>query len=113
MGVVSRAMTAGFRSKLISPDDAAALVKSGDWVDFGCGLGQPDLFDQALARRKDALRGVCIRACLSLSPRAVLQADPTGARFLLFNWHFSPHARACNIDGRWNDIPMNFGEAPG
>ena len=113
MGVVSRAMTAELRAKLISPDDAAALVKSGNWVDFGCGLGQPDLFDQALASRKDALRNVRIRACLTMSPRAVLEADPTGEHFLWFNWHFSAYDRSCNTDGRCNYIPMNFGEAPG
>ncbi|HJQ83159.1 MAG TPA: acetyl-CoA hydrolase/transferase C-terminal domain-containing protein [Candidatus Binatia bacterium] len=99
--------------KLISADDAAGLVKPGDWVDYGVGLGQPDLFDEALARRKDALRDVRIRACLTLAPRAVLEADPTGEHFLWFNWHFSAYDRGRNTDGRCNYIPMNFGEAPG
>jgi acyl-CoA hydrolase len=106
-------MRPDLRAKLISADDAAALVKSGDWVDYGACHGQPDLFDQALARRKDALRDVRIRACLTLSPRAVLEADPTGEHFLWFNWHFSAYDRGCNADGRCNYIPMNFGEAPG
>ncbi len=105
-------MTAELRAKLISADDAAALVKSGDWVDFGAALGQPDLFDQALARRKHALRDVRIRACLTLAPRAVLEADPTGEHFLWFNWHFSGYDRGRNTAGRCNYIPMNFGEAP-
>ncbi len=106
-------MRADLRAKLISADDAAALVKSGDWVDYGVGLGQPDLFDQALARRKDAVSGVRIRACLSLAPRAVLEADPAGEHFLWFNWHFSAYDRGRNSGGRCNYIPMNFGEAPG
>ena len=106
-------MQAALRSKLISADDAAALVKSGDWIDFYGGLGQPDLFDQALARRKDELRDVSIRSCISFSPRAVIQADPTGEHFLWFNWHFSAYDRGCNVDGRCNYIPMNFGELPG
>jgi acyl-CoA hydrolase len=48
-----------------------------------------------------------------MSPRAVLEADPTGEHFLWFNWHFSAYDRAQNVDGRCNYIPMNFGELPG
>ncbi len=106
-------MAVDVRAKLIAPDDAARLVKSGDWVDYGGGVGQPDLFDQALARRKDELRGVRVRACLTMAPRAILEADPTGEHFLWFNWHFSAYDRRLNHDGRCNYIPMNFGEAPG
>ena len=105
-------MKADLQSKRISADDAAALVKSGDWVEYGGAVGQPDLFDQALARRKDQLRGVKIRAVVTMSPRAVLETDPTGEHFLWFNWHFSAYDRARNVDGRCNYIPMNFGELP-
>src|SRR5262245_13739639 len=108
-----RPMPSARGARPISPDDAAALVKSGDWVDYGVGIGQPDLFDQALARRKKELRGVRIRACLTLTPRAVLEADPEGEHFYWLNWHFSAYDRRCNTDGRCNYIPMNFGEAPG
>jgi acyl-CoA hydrolase len=106
-------MQAALRSKLISADAAAKLVKSGDWIDYYGGVGQPDLFDQALARRKNELCSVKIRGCVSFTPRAVIQADPTGEHFLWFNWHFSAYDRGCNTDGRCNYIPMNFGELPG
>jgi acyl-CoA hydrolase len=105
-------MDARLGAKLISPEDAAALVRSGDWVDYGGAVGQPDLFDRALAARKDALRGVKIRALVTMTPRAVLEADPTGEHFLWFNWHFSAYDRAQNLDGRVNYIPMNYGELP-
>jgi acyl-CoA hydrolase len=100
------------QARRVSAGEAAALVKSGDWVDYGFGMGQPDLFDQALARRTDELRGVKIRSCLTMRPRAVLEADPTGEHFLWFNWHFSGYDRAQHDQGRCNYIPMNFGEAP-
>src|SRR5262249_30988478 len=113
IGIVMAAMNAELRRKLISPEGAAALVKSGDWVDYGGSVTQPDLFDRALAARKDALRGVKIRAWVSITPRAVLEADPAGEHFLWFNWHFSAYDRARNVDGRrCNYIPMNFGEMP-
>lgn len=98
--------------KLITPEGAAALVQPGDWIDYGFGLGQPDLFDQALAARKDALHGVKIRAAFSLRPRAVVECDPDGDHFLWLNWHFSGFDRKWHDARRTNYIPMNFGEAP-
>lgn len=100
------------QQKLISPEVAAARVQSGDWVELGVGLVQPDLFDQALAKRKDELRDVKVRSSLSMSPRAIFEADPEGEHFHWFNWHFSGYDRAKNVEGRVSYIPMNFGEAP-
>jgi butyryl-CoA:acetate CoA-transferase len=98
--------------KLIRPEGAAALVRSGDWVDYGFGLGQPDLFDRALAARRDELHEVRIRGCMSLRSRAVVECDPEGAHFLWFNWHFSGLDRRYCDAGRASYLPMNFGEAP-
>jgi acyl-CoA hydrolase len=33
----------------ISATEAANLVQSGMWLDYGGALGQPDVFDKALA----------------------------------------------------------------
>lgn len=96
----------------ISAEAAAALVRSGDWVDYGFGLSQPDRFDRALAARVHELHGVRIRACLTLRPRAVLEADPTGEHVTFLNWHFSGYDRRQHDAGRCSYIPMNFGEAP-
>jgi acyl-CoA hydrolase len=96
----------------ISPEGAAALVPSGGWVDYGFCLGQPDLFDRALAARAHELRGVKVRAAFSFRPRAVVEADPEGDRFQLLDWHFSGWDRKQHDAGRASYIPMNFGEAP-
>jgi acyl-CoA hydrolase len=96
----------------VTPAAAAALVRSGAWVDYGFGMGQPDLFDRALAARRDELRGVKIRSCLTLRPRAVLESDPEGEHFLWFSWHFSGYDRKQHDAGRCNYIPFNFGEGP-
>jgi acyl-CoA hydrolase len=98
--------------KTISAIEAAALVRSGDWVDYGFALGQPDLFDQALAARTGELRDVRIRSAASLRPRAVVEADPTGASFRFFSWHFLGWDRKQHDAGLCDYIPMNFGEAP-
>ena len=61
------------QARKVSAAEAAGLVKSGMWLDWGFGLCQPDKFDAALAARKDELRGVKIRVCLSMRPRQVLE----------------------------------------
>ena len=96
----------------ITAGEAAALVKSGDWVDYGFGLSQPDEFDRALAGRAATLSDVKIRSALTLSPRATFEADPHGHHFHFFNWHFSAYDRKQHDAGRCNYIPMNFGETP-
>ena len=99
-------------AKRISPEAAAALVKSGDWIDYGAGAVQPIAFDRALAARANALRGVKIRSTFTGLPRAVLEADPSGESFHWLSWHMSAYDRAFSDRGRAHYIPMNFGEAP-
>jgi acyl-CoA hydrolase len=112
MAAVTHGESGRTRAKRISAADAAALVNSGDWVEYGTGIGQPDAFDAALAERADALRDVKIRACLSVRPRAVLEADPEREHFHWFNWHFTGYDRAKGDLGCAHYIPCNLGEIP-
>lgn len=96
----------------ISPEQAASLVKSGMWLDYGAALCQPDVFDKALAARKDELTNVKIRSCLSMRPRAVLEDDAEGKSFHMFSWHFSGYDRRMHDAGRCNYVPLNLGEVP-
>jgi acyl-CoA hydrolase len=109
---VTLAMGKEKSAQRIRADEAAELVHSGMWVDYGFGMGQPDVFDTALAARSSRLRDVMIRACLTVRPRAVLEADPDGRAFGVLNWHFGGYDRRQHDKGRVGYIPMNFGEAP-
>ena len=99
-------------SETVSPEHAANLVKSGMWLDYGASHCQPDVFDKALAARKDELQNVKIRSCLSLRPRAVIEEDPEGKSFHMFSWHFSAYDRRKHDAGRCNYVPLNLGEVP-
>ena len=99
-------------AKRITAEDAARLVQPGDVLDYGITFNQPDAFDRALAARKAALRDITIRNCLSMRPRAVLEADPEGAVFRCFNWHFSGYDRRKHDAGLCHYIPCNLGEIP-
>ena len=103
-------MTTRGAGKTISAHEAAALVKSGDWLDYGAVTSQPDVFDKALAERVDELTDVNIRACLSLRPRAVIEADPNRQHFNFFNWHFSAYDRKKADLGLEHYMPCNLGE---
>ena len=99
-------------AETVSAKHAASLVKSGMWLDYGLANCQPDVFDNALAARKDELENVKIRSCLTMRPRAVLEEDPEGKHFHMFSWHFSGYDRKMHDAGRCNYVPLNLGEVP-
>jgi acyl-CoA hydrolase len=55
-----------YQEKLISAEEAAGLVKSGMWIDYGSILSFPSLIDEDLAKRAVDLENVKVRSCLSL-----------------------------------------------
>jgi acyl-CoA hydrolase len=99
-------------ARTISPEQAAGLVRSGMWLDYGAGLAQPDLFDHALGARICELANLKIRHCLTMRPRAVLDADPGGEHVHTFSLHFSGYDRKRHDEGRCHYIPVNLGEIP-
>ncbi len=103
---------AAAKAKHVSAHEAAGLVRSGMWLDYGAVISQPDVFDKALAGRKAELADIKIRSCLSLRPRAVLEADPQGNHFHWFSTHFSGYDRRKHDEGRAGYLPVNLGEIP-
>ena len=97
-------------AKYISATEAASLVKSGMWLDYGTSLCQPNSFDQALAARITELSNLKIRHCLTVKPHAVLDADPEGHHVLGLSLHFSGYDRKQHDARRCQYIPVNLGE---
>lgn len=104
--------TTGGGARTISSEEAAGLVRSGMWLDYGVALSQPDAFDRALAARRDELENVKIRSCLSMRPRAVVEEDPEGRHFHFFSWHFTGYDRKKHDAGLCHYMPLNLGEVP-
>ena len=100
------------KRKTIGAEQAASMVKSGSWLDYGFGAGQPDLFDKALASRVRELKDLRIRGCLAMRPRLAVEADPQSHHVSYFSWYFSGLERKMHDRGLCCHIPMNFGEAP-
>ena len=99
-------------AKTIRADEAAGLVRSDMWLDYGLSVNQPDAFDAALGRRAHGLADVKIRNCLTVHPRAVIENDPEGAHFRVFSWHFGGYDRRQHDAGLCHYIPLNLGEVP-
>jgi acyl-CoA hydrolase len=109
---MAKSSISDLKRKTVSAEEAATLVQSGHWLDYGFGIGQPHLFDQALAARINRLTGVKLRGCLALRPRAAVEADPDSRHIEYFSWYFSALERKMHDRGLCRHIPMNFGEAP-
>ncbi len=106
------ARSSASKAKQITAREAASFVRSGMWIDYGAMLSQPDAFDAALALRRDELQGVKIRSCMSMSPRAVLEADPDGEHFCWISLHFSGYDRKKHDAGIAHYLPVHLGEIP-
>ncbi|NPV90490.1 MAG: butyryl-CoA:acetate CoA-transferase [Firmicutes bacterium] len=101
-----------YRSKLVSAEEAVKIVKSGDWIDYGFGHTNPAALDKALAARKDELKDIKIRHCLSLQVHEVWKVDPQGETFTFNTWHFSGADRKHHDLGIAHYIPMIFRNEP-
>ena len=64
-----------YKKKLVSPEEAVKVVKSGDWIDYNCCVCFPALLDEALAKRKDELFDVKIRGNLLFGPIKAVEGD--------------------------------------
>jgi len=80
-----------YRSKLISADEAAGMVKSGDVVDYYTCYASSQYLDAALAKRAGELENVTIRSQLRIGPpMQTFAADPLGKTFRLHSIFFGP-----------------------
>lgn len=104
--------SAEYGKKVLAAEDAAALVKSGDWVDFGMIANTPELFDQALAKRKDELWDVKVRGGMLVRPLKIVEADPEGTHFIYQSWHLGAIERGYADHGLCHYMPMNYSSQP-
>lgn len=101
-----------YSKKLKSPRDAVKVIKSGDWVDYGCLTGEPIALDKALAQRKEELREVKIRSLNRMAHVEVVKADPEGESFTYHSWFLSGGERKLHDKGQCYFIPMLYREMP-
>ncbi|MBN1693561.1 MAG: butyryl-CoA:acetate CoA-transferase [Dehalococcoidales bacterium] len=102
--------TREYRRKLISAEEAAGLVKSGMWVDYGAICGFPSLIDEKLAARAGELKDVKIRA--EHSHTVIPRRDPSQQHFVHNSWFLGKVEREYAKNGACSYIPFGLGEGP-
>jgi len=99
-----------YKRKLISAEEAAGLVKSGMWIDYGAICGFPSLIDEKLAARSHELKEVKIRA--EHSHAQVPGADPDQKHFIFNSWFLGKVERDYHRQGCCSYIPFGLSEGP-
>ncbi len=99
-----------YQRKLISADEAAGLVRSGMWIDYGAICGFPSLIDERLAERCEDLRDVKIRA--EHSHTQLPKADPYQEHFVHNSWFLGKVEREYHKNGACSYIPFGLSEGP-
>jgi len=87
-----------YHKKLIPAEEAAGLVKSGMWIDYGAICGFPSLIDEQLAERAHELEGVKVRAEHSMTQ--LPRVDPEQEHFIHNSWFFSKGKNPISTQGR-------------
>lgn len=105
--------TAEYKRKLVTPEEAVKVVKSGDWVEYGSFSGSAVVLDKALAARKDELWDVKIRNCTrSTGTPEVTKVDPTREHFTYIGLQFSGYERKLSDQGLCSYMPLVYHELP-
>ena len=99
-----------YKEKLTTPEAAAALVKSGDWLDYGWCTSHSYDFDRALANNLDHLRDVKVRGGVALWTPEIIKADPTGEHVAWHSWHSTGADRKAIQNGGAAFIPVKYSE---
>jgi len=108
------ALAEEYQKKLITADDAAAMVRPGDKIHYGLGIGTVVDIDEALARRADELQNVEVISTVAIreKPFAVYEATTSNDQVKFASAHFSTFDRQMCKAGRCWYIPMLFSELP-
>ena len=101
-----------YRSKLATADQAAAVVKSGDWVDYGWSAGHPVALDAALARRMGELHDVKIRGGICMWVPEIFKIENPADHFCWNSWHMSGIERKAIDQGFAFYNPLRYSELP-
>lgn len=106
-------LTTQYIQKKISAEQAAGLVKSGSWIDYGHMQASPIFMDRALSKRVGEVEGVNIRCSGFPNFSAVVMADPEQKSFTYNTAFLTLADRALNTHGIISHIPALYHEIPG
>ena len=103
---------ASYQQKLATPEQAAALVKSGDWVDYGWTTGTPVAVDAAIAKRLPELKDVKFRGGILTWVPEIFKIETPAEHFSWNSWHMGGIERKAVAQGFSFYSPIRYSELP-
>ena len=101
-----------YAQKKMTADQAAALVKSGDWVDYGWAVNTPVAVDAAIAKRLPELEDVNFRGGILMWVPAIFQIEDPAAHMTWNSWHMGGIERKAIAQGFSFYSPIRYSELP-
>lgn len=101
-----------YAEKLALAEAAAAVVKSGDWVDYGWTTGTPVAVDAALAKRMSELTNVNFRGGILMWVPEIFKIENPAEHLTWNSWHMSGIERKAIAQGFSYYSPMRYSELP-
>ncbi|MBN2223990.1 MAG: 4-hydroxybutyrate CoA-transferase [Deltaproteobacteria bacterium] len=96
-----------YKKKLVTADQAAALVKSGDNISMPGGPSQPIDIVNAICKRKDELKDVIFTSGLSMYPYDLFKAEYKG-HIGFYSIFLGPMERAFAKEGNVEQMSYHF-----
>lgn len=101
-----------YKRKLISPAQAAKVIKSGDRVFYGEFALFPEAVDEALGDRIHEVENVDIRSISFTRLPKPVEKDPERRHVIMNDWHFGKVSRKLHERDLCNYIPISYHQGP-
>ncbi|MCL1833760.1 MAG: butyryl-CoA:acetate CoA-transferase [Leptospirales bacterium] len=101
-----------YKSKLLTADEAAKLVKSGDKIYYSEFSLFPEAFDEALASRITELSDIYLSTTAATKAPQVVINDKEKKHVKLHDWHFGLASRKLHTMGLASYMPITYHQGP-
>lgn len=108
-----------YSQKLVTAEEAAKVVQSGNWVDYGWAVNTPVAVDAALAKRMNELTDVNFRGGILMWVPEIFKIDNPAQHLTWNSWHMGGIERKAIAEGfsfyspiRYSELPRYYYEIP-
>lgn len=101
-----------FNKKLVTAQEAASVIKSGSWVDYGWAVNTPVAVDKEIAKRMNELTDVNFRGGILMWVPEIFKIDNPAEHLTWNSWHMGGIERKAVAQGFSFYAPIRYSELP-
>lgn len=103
-----------YQDKLVSAEEAAGVVKNGDWIDYGWCVTTPEKIDEALAKRieDEDLKDLKFRGGILCRRPKIFDVPNVKDHLIWDSWHMGGVERKAMKEGFVYYAPVRYSELP-